>query len=156
MEVFRLCDSKEVENIMMYRNPSKLGKECKNNPKQNTHKYIDGKRYMHFFATEMDLLYLSPTKGKSICVYDIPDELLENAKGVGKYADFINLSVIRTIPEYAVPSDKLKMEYLKKIYLITSDMDYDYFPEIDELYDSLSCMIDLTNSRSKDDDENER
>ena len=104
---------------------------------------------MHFFDDETSILYLSPRKRENICVYDIPKDILEEAKGCGNYADFINLETIQKIPEYAIPSNKMKSEYLKQIYLITEDMDFDYYPEKDEIYSSLSCMVDLTKRKEQ-------
>ena len=155
MIVYRLCDSIEIEKIMAFQNFKIVGKQYKDDPKKSTHKYVEGKNYMHFFENEIDLLYLSPEMGKNICVYDIPNDILENSKGYGNYADFINISKIQRIPEYAIPSEAINMNYIKKIYLITRDMDFDYFPNQDELEDYMSCMVDLTKQRNKTIDDGE-
>lgn len=153
MRVFRLCNSDEIEKIIAYRDLKVIGENFKADPFKNNHQYIEGKRYMHFFEDETDLLYLSPNKGKNVCVYDIPEDILKGYKGYGNYADFINLETIQKIPEYAVPSNMLKLNYLKQIYLITEDMDFDYYPQKDEIYNCLSCMVDLTKPRNKTKDD---
>lgn len=149
MRVFRLCNKSELEKIAESEDLRLVGKSYKVDPIKNTHQYQEEKRYMHFFEDEMGLLYLSPKKGKYICIYDIPDEVLEKLKGYGNYADFIDLETIRKVTEYAVPSEQVKMSYLRYIYIINEDLDFDYVPNKDEIYRCLSCMMDLTKPRNK-------
>ena len=158
MKVFRLCDNYEIETLANFKNPKLLGKTCKIDHKKNTHLYKESVKYMHFFPDEFALLYLSPDKGKHVCVYDIPDEILEKHKGTGNYADFINFEKIHKVTEYAIPSDQIKLDYLKQIYLITEDIDFDFMPQKEYIYDCLTCMVDLTKPKqakeiSHDDEE---
>ena len=149
MRVFRLCNSNEIERIIENKSLAQIGKSYKIDPIKNTHQYVDGKKYMHFFKDEIDLLYLSPQKGKHICVYYIPDDLLKESKGYGNYADFVLMEKIERIEEYAIPSEKMKLGYLKIIYMITEDIDFDYYPKKEEIYNCLSCMVDLTKSADR-------
>ena len=111
MKVFRLCYSDEIENILTYRSLKHAGQLCQINPDKNDHQYEFGKRYMHFFGDERQLLYLSLQQGQNVCVYDIPDNVLKESKGYGKYPNFINMNRTNKVPEYAVPTDKMKLDY---------------------------------------------
>lgn len=149
MEVFRLCDTDEMEYILKNRSFVNVGQELQIDSSKNTHKYVKGRKYMHFFDNEMSLLYLSLLKGKYICVYNIPDELLSESKGKGFYRDFISYSNLCELTEYAIYSDKIKFEYLSRIYRINEEIDFDYFPETDEIYDCLSTIYDSSLTTQK-------
>jgi len=154
MKVFRLCTSDEIENILAFKSLRHAGQMCYNDPTRNDHQYEFGKKYMHFFGDERQLLYLSPKQGHNVCVYDIPDNVLKESKGYGIYLNFINMRRTNKVPEFAVPTDKMKLDYLKSIYLVTGDIDFDYLPEKEEIYDCLTCMVDVDKikNKSKDDD----
>lgn len=151
MKVFRLCDSKEIEYITAFKNPKMLGEPRRTDPNRSTHLYEYGRNYMHFFGKETDLLYLLPKRGANICVYDIPDDVLKRAKGFGKYDDFINPDKHKKVADYAVPSDEIELDYLKCIYLINDDLDYDHVPTKEEFYEQLLPMVDLTRQRTQTD-----
>ena len=104
---------------------------------------------MYFFKDEISILFLSPRKGKFICEYDIPDTILDEYKGYGNYADFIHFSKILKVPEFAIPSEKMKVGFLKRIYLINKDLDFDYIPEKAEISDCLSCVVDLSKRKEQ-------
>ena len=70
-----------------------------------------------YFEEEISLLYLYASKGKMICVYDIPDETLSSSIGRGLYLDFVNFEEMQEVTEYAIESDKMKFEYLQKYIL---------------------------------------
>lgn len=149
MLVYRLCNKDEEKAILGNRNFEGIGHKCQNDSTKNTHRYIQDINYMHFFEKETSLLYLYPSKGKMICVYDIPDEILSASKGRGLYLDFINFEDMQEVNEYAIESDKVKFEYLKKIYIIEQDFDFDYVPKTDELYDGLNVVYDFQSLKSK-------
>lgn len=149
MRVYRLCNKDEVESILKNRNFENVGHRCKNDITKNTHQYRQDINYMHFFEKVTSLLYLYPAKGKMICVYDIPDEILISSIGRGLYLDFIDFEDMQEANEYAIESDKVKFGYLKKIYIINQDLDFDYVPETDELYDGLSAVYDFQTLKAK-------
>lgn len=70
MKVFRLCDEYEIELILNERCFSNVGYEYEIFPNINTHKYISGKKYLHFFEKEISLLHLLPEQG-AFFVYTI-------------------------------------------------------------------------------------
>lgn len=148
MNVFRLCNKDEIDSIIDTKDISTVGKEYTADPIKNNHHYIPGKKYLHFFGNETSLLFLNTSKGNFICVYDIPDDILESSKGIGKYADFITFSKIMEIPEYAIPSEQVKLNSLKKVYMITEDIDFEYYPEKDEIYHYLKCIVDVSKKKS--------
>lgn len=142
MKVYRLCRKEEVKKVLKDRNFNNIVHRNSSDSKQNTHKYTKGKEYMHFFEEEISLLYLNLTKGKIICIYDIPEYILEESKGKGFYLDFINFQNIQEVTEYAIESDKMRFEYLKQMYIINEDLDFDYMPKINELYDRMTKIYD--------------
>lgn len=149
MRVYRLCNKHEAESILKNRKFKNIGHKCQNDSTKNTHQYIQDINYMHFFEKETSLLYLYPSKGKMICVYDIPDEILSSSKGRGLYLDFINLEDMQEVNEYAIESGKVKFEHLETIYILDQDLDFDYVPRTDELYDGLSVVYDFQSLKSK-------
>ena len=149
MKVYRLCNKDEIESILANRNFKGIGHVSQNNSTKNTHQYLQNVNYMHFFDKERSLLYLHPSRGQMICVYDIPDGILGCYMGIGLYLDFINLKTMHKVVEYAIESDKLKFEYLETIYIVNQDLDFDYIPKMDELYDGLSTVYDFQSFKSK-------
>lgn len=150
MKVYRLCNEDEVENILKNRNFETVGHKCKTDSTINTHQYMQDVNYMHFFQKEISLLYFHPAKGKMICVYNIPDEVLRASIGTGFYYDFINFKNRHEVDEYAIESDKVKFQYLEKIYTIHEDLDFgDYVPKIGEIYDCLNIAYDFPSLKSK-------
>lgn len=149
MRVYRLCNKDEAEFILKNRNFENIGHKCQNDSTKNTHQYIQDVNYMHFFEKEINLLYLYPSKGKMICVYDIPDEILSSSIGRGVYLDFIDFEDMQEVKEYAIESDKVKFEYLEKIHIIEKDLDFDYVPKPDELYEGLSVVYDFQSLKAQ-------
>lgn len=149
MRVYRLCNKDEAESILRDKNFESIGHKCQNDSTKNTHQYMQDVNYMHFFEEKMSLLYLYPSKGKFICVYDIPNEILSYSRGRGLYLDFINFENIQEVNEYAIESHKLKFEYLETIYIVDKNLDFDYVPKTDELYDGLRIVYDFQRFKSK-------
>lgn len=149
MRVYRLCNKDEAESILRDRNFENIGHKCQNDSTKNTHQYMQNVNYMHFFEEEKSLIYLYPSKGKMICVYDIPDEILSFSRGRGLYLDFINFEDMQKVNEYAIESDKVKFEYLETIYILDQDLDFDYVPKTEELYGGFSIVYDFQSFKSK-------
>lgn len=47
------------------------------------------------------------------------------------------------ITEYAIESKNIKYDYLDKIYFITNDLDFDYYPDENEFYSCLTLKYDF-------------
>lgn len=124
MIVFRLCREDEVQQILDKQSFEKVGSLCKSSDK-NSHAYNENVKYMHFFAKKSDLLYLNTLKGRFICEYNIPDTVLANHYGLGKYLDYINFSEMNKVEEFAIPSRDIRFDYLESINKITKDIDYE-------------------------------
>lgn len=149
MKVYRLCNEDEIKSIAENGDYSDVGKSFESNPKKNTHNYNPESQYLHFFARMLETLYLSPTKGKYICEYDIPDEILKDAKGKGFYWDFVNFSSLHELEEYAVECPKIRFEYLKKVFKIKESIDFDYYPSDDEIKAYLEEIYNFETLKQK-------
>jgi len=129
MKVYRLCRKEEIDDILSSQNFSNVGHFCTEDINKNTHKYDTNKKYLHFFYDKSSLLYLNTLRGRYICTYDIPNEILKTHVGFGKYWGFINYSNLNTVKEYAIECDLLKFEYLVKVDKIMREISYDDYLE---------------------------
>ena len=152
IKLYRLCRKSEVETILKNRNFENIGHACENDCKKNTHMYQQNINYMHFFANELSLLYLYPSKEKMICIYDIPCNIAKEAEGTGFYLDFINFQNLQKTKEYAIQSQNIKFEYLQKIYKISQNLDFDYIPDKQEIYENLTCVYDVSKTKKKEEE----
>lgn len=139
MKVFRLCRKDEALQILTQRSLENLGKYGVNN-KNNTHTYNEKIKYLHFFKNQFDLFFLNTLKNRFICVYDIPEALLNQHYGYGKYIDYINFKTLCKAEEYAIPSNLVKFEYLQSIFKITKDIDYEDIQEDSSLTESIQII----------------
>ncbi len=83
----------------------------------NTHKYLDGVNYIHFFHFFEDEIYFISSKpsiffdGRAfIGFYDIPKEILAKHQGFGIYPESGNPYL--PVLEYAIPWTELKKEFI--------------------------------------------
>ena len=136
MLVYRLCKDDEIREILKSRKFKKVGKSFKINANANTHKYIEGIKYLHFFDKKDSIFYFDTASGCYICTYDIPCELLDITRGIGIYLDRIKFHTFEQVCEYAIPNNYLSFNYLMKIEEITEDMDFD-----DYLYDNMDNKL---------------
>ncbi len=134
MKVYRLCRENEVNQILNNQFFDNIG-SFYSNFGCNIHNYDKDKRYLHFFKSKASLLYLNTLKNRYICVYDIPNRLLQKYLGKGKYRDLINFAELVEVEEYAIPSKLLKFKYLQSIDKIIEYIDVDEFLEDDSLCD---------------------
>lgn len=114
MIVYRICSKKELKLILRNKNMNNIGvihnEDYLFKNFANTHDYIPGVRYMHFFKDFSSLYYgLIYGKGFNVCTYDIDDELLSKYKGMGKYYYFDTKC---SLLEYAIPSNMIKFDNL--------------------------------------------
>ena len=125
MEVFRLCRQDEIKKILTQKSFANVGQTCRNNPELNSHNYRANVKYLHFFKDKTDLLYLNTTAGRFICTYDIPEKLLKQTAGQGKYKDYIAFKTLCNVDEYAIPVNHLKFEHLQTVNQIIKDFDFE-------------------------------
>ena len=114
MLVYRVCTKSEVDKILNTGDYTKIGiygifgLNGKNN-----HNYKFDKLYLHFFKNKKSIfLYL---KGNYITTYDIPENILNHHIGIGKYPHFFNSNNLIEVFEYAIESELIHFEYLKKL-----------------------------------------
>lgn len=127
MIVYRLCRKDEIESILKNKNFNSVGKFFKADTKKNNHKYLVGKKYLHFFKNKDSLLYLNLSPNRYICTYDIPSKQLQNNAGIGKYLDYRYFEELQEIEEFAIDTSLLKFEYLIEADKITDFIDYEDF-----------------------------
>ena len=150
MKVYRLCDKNEIDSIFRNKSFISVGNKFEIDPQKNTHQYLQDTEYMHFFKNPIGLLYLTLLKGNYICVYDIPESILKQYEGKGKYLDFIFFRSLHEQIEYAIPSNELDIRNLKRIYEIIEYIDFEYYPKsTDEAMDSLKCIYDFTSLKNR-------
>ncbi len=146
VQVFRICDKAEVDKIfkdMDFKDIGASGKMHKRKPGEatvNNHVYDEDEMYMHFFPKFSDLFYINLEKGKCVCTYDIPEEILDASLGYGEYMDLFTYSIPRKVPEYCINNKLLKFEYLTQVKLLTNDISYiDFLSEepLDDFYELI-------------------
>lgn len=141
MIVYRLCKEEEIREIISTKSFKKIGKKCQNNPNVNTHKYIEGHNYLHFFKDYSCIYYLNISKGNYICTYDIPDEILRKNIGIGYYLDRFFMRNLDSVEEYAIESTLINYSFLKQVAKINGYIDFEDYLEgshdkyIETIYD---------------------
>ena len=123
MKVYRLCDEEEFETVMSTKSFQEVGKECKNNRLLSNHNYQPGRKYLHFFKDFGSLFYFYVREGTYICTCDIPDDILEQYAGIGKYLDQIHMRNYERVTEYAIPSDEMDFSFVSKMERVTESID---------------------------------
>lgn len=144
MIVYRICKKEEIQEIFRDNSFTNVGSySCDSN--LNTHHYDKNNKYLHFFLNKDSIFYLRTLKDRYICVYDMPEDILEQYKGIGYYWDYINYKNLNEVIEYAVEISNIKMAYLKQIGYIKQDLDYEDFLEddvlmgyVDVIYNNIS------------------
>ena len=136
MLVYRLCKEDEVWEILKSKKFMKVGKSFKINNRNNTHKYMENRKYLHFFHEKVNIFHFDVCTEYYICTYNIPYELLEKYKGFGYYLDCFNLKTFVQVVEYAVPTNDMSFDYLLKIDEIKDDMDID-----DYMYNNIKNKL---------------
>ena len=79
MLVYRICKKSELERIFEDNNFTNVGY---NFPVSdlNTHNYTENSKYLHFFLKKESIFYLRTLKDRYICIYDIPEDILNRYK----------------------------------------------------------------------------
>lgn len=125
MKVYRLCGFEEIDKILKCKNFSQVGSNFVIDDKKSTHRYDTSKKFLHFAEHRIDLLFHYLKKNKFICTYEIPDEILSEHFGYGKYLDYVKFKTLENIREYAIPTDLLKFEFLTEVDKIVQPIDYE-------------------------------
>ncbi|MCM1052906.1 MAG: hypothetical protein NC483_02895 [Ruminococcus sp.] len=124
MLVYRTCRREEVEYILKNSNFN-IVSSYSHNYYGNTHRYQDGVSYMHFFSDISSIFYMKTNRGRCICIYDIPTDILEKYKGIGIYTDYICFRHEEHVREYAIDIGEMRVEYLKRADVLLQDIDYE-------------------------------
>jgi len=133
MKLYRLCRRAEVQQILDNQSFDNVGNYCCNS-ERNSHKYNESIRYLHFFKNKSDLLYLNTLVGRFICIYDIPEHLLSEYGGYGKYRDYFKFVKLINVEEFAIPSQYIKFDFLENVFEIIRDID------IEDMYEDASLI----------------
>ena len=139
MLVYRICDKREIFNILRDESFINVGNVFTSEEKINTHTYQDNEKYMHFFSDFDSVFYLNTFKNNFICTYDIPESLLKTNLGLGFYYDRVNYKVLEAVCEYAINHNEINISYLKKIDQIIDYLDYldyDYSNKLQTIYNT--------------------
>ena len=138
MLVYRVCTKNEVDKILTTKDFSQVGiYGIYGLNGKNNHNYNFDKLYLHFFQNKENIfLYL---KDRYISTYDIPESILRRHIGIGKYPDYFNHNNLVEVFEYAIESELIHFEYLKKIEKINKVINI-----VDYLYDkSLNNFVEV-------------
>ena len=120
MKVYRYLSEDELEHILA-GDIENIGNKFTNHKKDeiNTHKYVEGVKYLHFFKKKedterMQLLYRRHIRPFYFCEFEIPKRTLFLHAGIGYYSPTgYDLDYIAA-REFALPTSKFKKEYLVK------------------------------------------
>ena len=130
MLVYRICDKKEIDQIFNTQSFDTIGCAGEDTLGNKNH-YIPHKLYMHFFPKKSYLMLLDTSKDRCICTYDIPEDILKSHLGTGKYYDYMHYTNLWEIPEYAIESEIICLDYLEKVDLILEYIDIeDYWYDV--------------------------
>lgn len=142
MIVYRVCKKIEIDKIFEDNNFQNVGSNyC--GTTINDHKYDKDSKFLHFFPNKDSILFLKTLKDRYFCVYDIPDEILNENMGTGYYLDFINYRDMKEVVEYAISTDIITIDNLKQIYYIKNEIDYE-----DLLDNDIDSFIDIICDKS--------
>ncbi len=146
MEVYRICFPEEINRIIKRKNFKNVG-HIYETTKVNTHSYHPKTKYLHFFEAKDSIFYRRTNKGKYICTYDIPKQLLNDHFGYGFYRNFLTFKTTNLIEEYAIPTPELKIEYLKKVEFIKKDIDISDYIDDNTLSKYLEVIYENINQK---------
>lgn len=127
MKVYRICSKEEINEIFLNTSFLSIGNKFTENKSKNSFDYLPETLYMHFFKNLESILFLDTNSNRCICVYNIPDDILYAHLGYGKYLDFISFKNLLKIEEFAIPSNIIKFDYLEKVDLLASGIDYEEY-----------------------------
>lgn len=153
MKVFRSCQKDEADTILTEHSCNNAG-QCFKSSLKSSHIYNDNIKYLHFFKNATDILYLDTSPDRCICVYDIPEHILFEYQGIGKYTDFVSFKHLTYVEEFAIPSSEVKFDYLQSVNAITSQIDYEDMIENPTLIGLTAEIYNINNTCDNCLDEN--
>ena len=141
MLVYRVCKEDEFESIVNGIAFDGLGSYYDfDTSKLNNHNYIDNEYYFHFFKEISSVVFLGELKNNYLCYYEIPEDVLEQYKGVGFYNEPGLIYRKFDLVEYAVPSKLIKLEYIVGIDKIKTEIELDDYYEDPSLHDYVEMV----------------
>ncbi len=149
MVVYRICNKEELDKIINGIPFYEIGRICTNDSKLNSHEYKPNIKYLHFYKDYGSIFYLTTTKDYYICTYDIPDEILAEYEGYGRYLDRVFMRKEEQVEEYAIPSSQIDANYLQKIDRILDYVDFedylygDYKDNLETIYKKEKPRINV-------------
>lgn len=126
MIVYRICKMAELKKIFEDNNFTNVGYNFSNSD-LNTHNYNKSSKYLHFFLNKDSIFYLRTLKDRFICVYDIPEYILNRYKGIGYYWDYINYRTLNEVIEYAIENNVIDLKFLKRVSYIKCDVEFEEY-----------------------------
>lgn len=118
MKVYRIANRIEIDNFLENKSFKGIGSTFNENCKNNSHHYKKNTFYMHFFDSKENIFYFNSPLKRFLCTYDIPDEVIKEYLGLGKYISKYDPSKEDYVLEYAIPSKLIKLEYLETIEVL--------------------------------------
>lgn len=142
MIVYRYLTSRELTDIVN-GDFNNLGTvyNTKKYKYRNTHKYQQGKRYLHFFKNKDACFKIKNFNNNNdeqyyICMFDIPFLILFNSRGYGYYPasgyDIDNVA----LKEYAIKVDDFKKDWLVG-YQTMQNFEQEFIKKQEDLYEDL-------------------
>ena len=127
MKVYRIASRIEIDKFLTNKSFDKIGSKFNETCINNNHHYQMDTYYMHFFDNKSDIFYFYNCLKRFICTYDIPDEILNEYSGIGKYFSKYRYQKEEYVLEYAIPSKYIKLEYLESIEALPIKYSYKEF-----------------------------
>lgn len=145
MLVYRVCFKEEADYILNNLAFKDVGGTYYSS-EFNNHVLDGHSNYMFFYPEKPFILYRCPPVLSYICTYDIPDSILAKCEGIGYY--YIYRSKRIDIKEYAIESKKMKFEYLQKIEILLTELNFCDLARV--IADGLEvCTTDVIYKASK-------
>ena len=141
MEVYRYLTMDEILDYVNGRF-DQIGCFYTEKSVHNSHRYKPNQKYVHFFKNLNDLEVIQRFKGRKgdmlIAKFDIPFTTLVKHMGVGYYESSGYDIDHETIREFAIPTSKLK-----KNYLVAAAKDKDGFLSPEQAEQKLNRFVEL-------------
>ena len=125
MLVYRVSSQKEIDKLFQNRDIKDIGNYCTKTD-VNNHEYEENSKYIHFFKEKSSIFHFL-LRGKYICEYDIPNEILEKYEGVGYYHNYYGFKSMVEVVEYAVKCCELDFNYLNKVEYSKEELEPEYY-----------------------------
>ncbi len=104
---------------------SGIGSTWEQDSRRNTHKYVEGVRYVHFIDSKKDTQDIFNELKRSkvyLCTYRIPTSILKKYAGKGFYPPHGYDNSYTEIKEYAIPSEEYNPDWLQTMTLVNEKL----------------------------------